>query len=53
MLADVLAGDIGDELLKAVALPVEYKADLSSLMIDAKSCRSHKKAKLERHVEAR
>jgi hypothetical protein len=51
MSCNILPGDVGNEFLESVAFPIQDQRHLGLLGCHAKSCRTDKKAKLERHIE--
>ena len=53
VLANVLPGDIGDELLVPVPLRIQNDAGLAALLAASERLRSREDPQLERHVEAR
>ena len=51
MLPNVLAGNVGEIFLVAVALSLQHRAVFLGLLCCAKSTSAEKQAQLERHVE--
>lgn len=53
MAVDVLASDIGEELLVAVRIGVQNQTPLAAMLGASESFAAQEKTELERHVEAR